>query len=143
MLFNPTRDQVRRFFCDAWRKSRDGVPLSGLEPIAVDLMQAHPEYHATLNAVDANLMREWRPEDGESNPFLHLSMHLAVAEQLSIDQPPGIRAAFERIASRTGDRYAAEHEIIECLGATLWEAERDQRAPDAAAYLECVLRRAG
>jgi Domain of unknown function (DUF1841) len=143
MLFNPTRDEVRQFFCEAWRKSREGLPLIGLEPTAVDLMQAHPEYHATLNAAQSSLGKEWRPEDGESNPFLHLSMHLAVEEQLSIDQPAGIRAAFERIVGRVGDRYTAAHEIIECLGTTLWEAQRDQRGPDAAAYLDCIRRRVG
>jgi uncharacterized protein DUF1841 len=140
-MFNPSRDQVRQFFFDAWRKHRDKQPLTGLEPIAVDVILAHPEYREILEQPDRHAARDWKPEGGESNPFLHLSLHLAVEEQLSIDQPPGIRAEFERIARVRGDRHAALHAALECLGETVWRAQRDAAAPDAAAYLDCLRKR--
>ncbi len=140
-MFNPTRDQVRQFFFDAWRKHRDRQPLTGLEPVAVDVMLAHPEYRDALEQPGQSAVRDYSPEAGETNPFLHLSLHLAVEEQLSIDQPPGIRAEFERIARARGDRHEALHAVLECLGETVWRAQRDAAAPDAAAYLECLRKR--
>jgi hypothetical protein len=90
----------------------------------------------------AALERDWTPEDGAMNPFLHLSLHLAIEEQLSIDQPPGIRAAFESRLRQDGDRHAALHALLECLGEMLWQAQRDRRPPDGVAYLDCIRRRA-
>ncbi len=139
-MFNPSRDQARRFLIDAWQKHRAKLPATPLEIIAADLIALHPEYHSLLEGTDA-LTREWTPEDGATNPFLHLSLHLAIAEQLSIDQPPGIRAAYESRLRQHGDRHAALHDILECLGETLWRAQRDRAPLDAAAYLDCVLRR--
>lgn len=140
-MFNPSRDQVRQFFFDVWKKHRDKQPLSGLEPVAVDVVLAHPEYREALEQPERHAARDYTPEAGESNPFLHLSLHLAIEEQLSIDQPPGIRAEFERIARARGDRHEALHVVLECLGETVWRAQRDAAAPDAAAYLECLRKR--
>ncbi len=140
-MFNPTRDQVRGFFADAWRKHRDKAPLTGLEPVAVDILLAHPEYCDAVERPDDHAGRDYPPEAGETNPFLHLSLHLAVEEQLSIDQPPGIKTEFERIARARGDRHDALHAVLECLGETLWRAQRDAAAPDAQAYLECLKKR--
>lgn len=140
MLFNPTRDQARQFLIEAWRKRREGVPASALEMMAADVIAMHPEYHLLLadpGAVD----REWTPEDGAMNPFLHLSLHLAVAEQLSIDQPPGIRAVFETRLSRYGNAHDVLHDILDCLGETLWRAQREHRPPDGDAYLDCIRRK--
>ena len=139
-MFNPSREQVRRFFCEAWDKHRTGRPLIGLETLAVDVMLAHPEYREALETVPA-AERDYTVEQGETNPFLHMSLHLAIEEQLSIDQPPGLRAAFERIAGRLGDRHAALHEVLECLGETVWRSQREGSPPDAEAYLDCVRRR--
>ena len=140
-MFNPSRDQARRFLAEAWQKRRDKLPASPIEVIAADIVAMHPEYHALLEAGEAALAREWTPEDGEANPFLHLSLHLAIEEQLSIDQPPGIRAAFDQRAARHGDRHAALHDILDCLGETLWRASRDRAPLDAGAYLECIRRK--
>jgi hypothetical protein len=139
-MFNPSRDQARGFLIDAWKKRRAGLPATALETIAADIVALHPEYHGLLEAEDA-LTREWTPEDGQANPFLHLSLHLAIEEQLSIDQPPGIRAAFESRLRRHGERHAALHDVLECLGETLWRAGRDRRPLDAAAYVDCIRRR--
>ena len=140
-MFDPTRDQVRHFFFDAWRKYREREVLAGLEHAAVGAMLLHPEYHAVLDDPGRYHDREYRPESGDTDPFLHLSMHLAIEENVSIDQPPGIKAEFARIAARLGDRHAACHEVMECLAETVWRAQRDRATPDAPAYLECLKRR--
>jgi hypothetical protein len=139
-MFNPTRDQVRQFFFGAWRKYRAGAPLEGLETVAVEAMLAHPEYHHILDDPDRFLDRDYTPEGGSANPFLHMSLHVAVEEQLAIDQPPGIRAEFERLLASRGDRHDALHVLLECLGETVWAAQRNRAAPDGDAYLECVRR---
>ena len=140
-MFNPSRDQVRQFFFDAWRKHRERELLTGLDSVAVGVMLLHPEYHPVLDDPERYQDSEYRPSAGAANPFLHLSMHLAIEEQLSIDQPPGIRREFARIAARLGERHAACHEVMECLGETIWRAQRDAAAPDTPAYLECLKRR--
>jgi len=140
-MFAPTRDESRRFLVDAWRKRRESAPMSGLERQAADLIAIHPEYHGVLEAPQRHLDRDYVPEGGAVNPFLHLSLHLAVAEQLAIDQPPGIRAEFERIRSARGDEHAALHEVLECLGEVIWQAQRQQSPPDAQLYLDCLQRK--
>jgi hypothetical protein len=141
-MFSPSRDQVRRFLGEAWRKRCAGLPATPLEIMAADIAALHPEYHELLSGGDEALNRDWTPEQGETNPFLHLSLHLAIAEQLSIDQPPGIRAIFEQLLIRHGDRHAALHAILDCLGETVWRANRDKAPPDGAAYLDCLRRTA-
>lgn len=140
-MFNPSREQVRRFFCDAWKKHLERMPLVGAEVTAADLAVRHPEYHALLANPDAALEQEWSPEGGQMNPFLHLSLHLAIHEQVSIDQPPGIRAAFESLRARM-DPHDAEHVLLECLGETIWAAQRQGTQMDALAYVDAVRRRA-
>jgi Domain of unknown function (DUF1841) len=139
-MFNPSRDEARRFLTDAWAKHRAAAPLSGLERIAVSLVALHPEYHPIIETPEHSLDRDFRPEAGDVNPFLHLSLHLAVAEQLSIDQPPGIRAQFERLRMAKGDEHEALHAVLDCLGEVIWHAQRYQTPPDAARYLECLAR---
>ena len=141
-MFDPSRDQARSFFFETWRKYRAGSPLAGLESVALDLILQHPEYHRVLDDPEKQLTQEYFPESGETNPFLHLSLHLALEEQLSIDQPPGIARHFAQLAARCGERHAALHEALECLGETLWRAQRDRVPLDAEAYLECLARRA-
>jgi hypothetical protein len=140
-MFAPTRDQARRFFFDAWKKYRNGEALSALEQIALTVIGLHPEYHALLDDAERNLDRDYTPADGAVNPFLHLSLHLAVEEQLSIDQPPGVRAEFERMRAVTGSEHDAKHALLECLGETIWQAQRAGAAPDPLLYLECAGRK--
>lgn len=139
-MFTQDRDGMRRFFIDAWRKARGGSPLEPLEHQIAGLVHNHPEYQALLEAPDVALSRDFPPEGGEGNPFLHLSLHLAILEQVSTDRPPGILTAYRRITARTGDSHQAEHQIMECLAQALWEAQRAGRPPDEPAYLECVQR---
>ena len=140
-MFNPSRDQVRQFFIDAWKKHKDNGVLTPLETIALEWMLQHPEYHEDLDRPDA-LTADYPVEGGRTNPFLHLSMHLAIAEQLSIDHPRGSREAYQRLASRT-DEHQAVHEIMECLGEVVWESQRLGTPLDSDAYIELIRQRAG
>jgi hypothetical protein len=140
-MFDPSREQARTFFVEAWRKRRERGVLTPLEQIAADLVELHPEYHKLLEDPEA-VERDFSPEDGQINPFLHLSLHLAIHEQLSIDQPPGLRAAYDACLARRGNRHEALHDVLECLGETIWRAQRDRAPLDALAYIECVKRRA-
>jgi hypothetical protein len=142
-MFNPSREDVRRFFCDTWQKHRTGVPLTPIETIAADWMDRHPEYHPDLQRADDALAADYSPEAGRSNPFLHLSMHLAIHEQLQIDQPHGLREAFEQLVQKTGSVHEAAHATMECLGEVLWQAQRDGAAPSDERYLGCLRARAG
>ena len=139
-MFNPSRDQVRSFFIDTWRKYQAKEVLTPMETIAADIIAHHPEYHTVVEDPEA-IDRDFPPESGQINPFLHLSLHLAIAEQISIDQPAGIRTEYERLR-QTLEVHDAEHAVMECLGETLWHAQRHGTALDSTRYLEC-LRRAG
>lgn len=141
-MFNPTRDQSRQFLFDVWEKHRAGHVLTPLESLALAIVVEHPEYHAVLEDRERYLGRDWKPEGGEANPFLHIAMHLAIEEQLSIDQPPGIRAAVEGLAAKQG-AHAARHEVMECLAEVVWQAQRNGAPFDNTAYLDCIERRRG
>lgn len=140
-MFNPTRDEVRRFFCETWRKAGAGEVLTPLEAIARDWLLQHPEYEAELADPESAQAADYDIAKGQSNPFLHLSMHLSISEQVSIDQPPGIRDAYVRLAARLGE-HEAQHAIMECLGEMLWTAQRNGTPPDGQAYVDCVRRQA-
>ena len=141
-MFAPTQDDVRGFFVEARRKRGERLPLTPLETIAADWIDAHPEYAADLGDGEAARTATYPAAAGRENPFLHLSMHLSISEQVAIDQPAGIRPAFDSLVARLGSAHAAQHEVMECLGTMLWEAQRGGRPPDGAAYVDCVRRRA-
>lgn len=140
-MFSPSREQVRRFFCDSWRKYLERLPLVGAEVSAADIATRHPEYHALLSDPEGALSGEWTPESGKMNPFLHLSLHLAIHEQISIDQPHGIRAAFDHLRLRLG-AHDAEHVLLDCLGETIFKAQQAGGQMDAQAYVDAVQRKA-
>ena len=140
-MFTPSQHDVRRFFCETYRKHRANEVLTPLEAIARDWVVQHPEYAAALADAEAALATDYSVESGQSNPFLHLSMHLSIAEQISIDQPPGIRQAFVALAQRLGSEHDTHHQIMECLGEMMWASQRSGLPPDGAAYIECVKRR--
>ena len=140
-MFNPTRDQARDFFFGVFAKSRANAPLTPLESMALAIVVEHAEYHAMLGDPERYRDRDWKPEGGETNPFLHLAMHLAIEEQLSIDQPPGIRAAVEALARRRDSEHDARHDVMECLAEMIWQAQRHGAGFDNAAYLDCLNRR--
>jgi hypothetical protein len=141
-MFNPSQDDVRRFFCAAFAKAQAHDSQDAIETIANQWMIEHPEYHADLQNADAAVARVYDGGDGKTNPFLHLSMHLSITEQCSIDQPQGIRQAVELLTARRGDLHQAHHEVMEELGTMLWEAQRANKAPDGEAYIDRVQQRA-
>ncbi|WP_341890218.1 DUF1841 family protein [Variovorax sp. YR752] len=141
-MFAPSQNDVRRFFCETHRKARDGMPLTPMETLAAHWIAEHPEYHAELDDLDAALAAVYEVEGGRTNPFLHLSMHLTITEQVSIDQPRGIKQAFELLAAKRGSAHEAQHEVMECLGEMIWASQRSGLPPDGERYLECVRRRA-
>ena len=141
-MFSPTQADVRRFFCSIYAKTQTGQALDAIEKIASLWMDEHPEYHAELADQDAALANMAKLEDGKGNAFLHLSMHLSISEQCSIDQPRGIRQATELLAHRRGSLHDAHHEVMACLGNMIWESQRAGRPPDGNTYVACVQRRA-
>jgi hypothetical protein len=141
-MFDPSQEDVRRFFCGVRAKARSGLVLDALETLAGEWLKEHPEYDADLADTEAAVARVYDGAGGAGNPFLHLSMHLSISEQCSIDQPHGIRQAVELLAARRASLHEAHHEAMECLGQMLWESQRAGRPPDGQAYVECVQRRA-
>ena len=141
-MFQPSQHDVRRFFCEVAAKQRARQPLVAIEALAGGWIDEHPEYAADLADVDAALAASYTVEGGRTNPFLHLSMHLTISEQVSIDQPHGIRQAFELLRARLGSVHEAQHQVMECLGDMIWQSQRSGLPPDGLAYLDCVRRRA-
>jgi hypothetical protein len=141
-MFNPSQHDVRRFMCETLAKQRGGAPLTPLETLAAQWIEQHPEYHGDLADLDTAIAARYSVEDGRTNPFLHLAMHLSITEQLSIDQPRGIKQAVELLAAKRGSMHAAHHDVMECLGSMIWTAQRSGLPPDGDAYLDCVRRRA-
>jgi len=137
-MYSSNRTDTRQPFFDVWQKMQDGQPLTALETIIADVIRLHPEYHPLLSDGGRSLDKDWLPEGGETNPFLHMGMHIAIREQLSIDRPAGIKAAHAALLAHMRDAHAAEHAMLECLGEALWRAQRENRLPDEHAYLACI-----
>lgn len=136
MLFNPSRDEARRFFIAVWQKYQSQQILADIEKITLSILLDHPEYHAYLSedAID----RDWNPEHGETNPFLHIGMHLAIEEQVSIDQPAGVRDLCAALTRKLDSAHAARHLMMDGLGEMIWQAQRQQTTPDPAIYLDIL-----
>ena len=137
-MFNPSRDDARNFLFDSWRKRREGTLQTPLEDLVSQLIGKHPEYHALLENPQQYQDKDYTSQSGEPNPFLHLMMHLTIEEQISIDQPPGIRQAVELLTAHYQSEHDAQHKMMECLGEMLWQAQRNGTGPDAAIYLSCL-----
>jgi len=140
-MFAPSQEDVRRFFCETWRRQRAGMPLDAMQAKAAPWVALHPEYDGDLADEAAALAAVYTVEDGRTNPFLHLSMHLSLVEQVDIDQPRGIRQAFEALRDRLGSEHEAHHHMMDCLGEMIWASQRSGLPPDGQAYLDCVWRR--
>jgi Domain of unknown function (DUF1841) len=135
-----TRDQLRQTYADAWRKHLAHSPLTPLEAMITDVIGVHPEYHAVVGNQEAAMGAAPDPSGSVENPFLHMGLHMAVREQVSIDRPPGIRELHRQLQARHGDLHRAEHMLMEALGETLWQAQRSGRPPDEAQYLALARR---
>ncbi|MCO5976781.1 DUF1841 family protein [Ideonella oryzae] len=141
-MFQPSQHDVRRFFCEVLAKQRAGQVLTPIETLAAGWVDQHPEYHGDLSDVDAALAAVYDVQEGRTNPFLHLAMHLTISEQVSIDQPHGIRQAVELLAARRQSLHDAHHEVMDCLGEMVWASQRSGLPPDGHAYLDAVRQRA-
>jgi Domain of unknown function (DUF1841) len=140
-MYNPSRDQARDFLFEAWRKynaPNPNAPLTSLEAIAVEIIAKHPEYHTQLDRREQFVDRDYAPENGETNPFLHISMHIAIQEQITIDQPRGIREAHSTLSAKLASTMEAEHQIMDCLAEMIWQAQQTKNAPSAENYLSCI-----
>lgn len=141
-MFTPSQADVRRFFCAVYAKNKANQPLEAIETIASQWLEEHPEYHPDFADSALALEKMYDVEGGKTNPFLHLSMHLSISEQCSIDQPRGIRQAVELLTAKRNSLHDAHHEAMDCLGQMVWESQRASRPPDGAAYIDCVQRHA-
>ncbi len=138
MLIGQDRDQLRQFYCQAWKSRRRGKPLEPLQVQVVAVIEKHPEYQPLLENPDRALGQEYLPETGETNPFLHMGMHLAIQDQVSTDRPSGIRDLYNRLLIRSGDAHDLQHKIMDCLAEMIWKAQKEGAAPDEAQYLACI-----
>jgi len=143
IMFSQDRSQLRQLFFDAWRKQGDRQPLEPLEQLIVHIIEQHPEYHALLENPATNLERDYLPETGQTNPFLHMAMHISIQEQLGTRRPAGIERLYAGLVQQQGDPHAAEHLMMECLAEMLWQSQRQGTPPDEAAYLACLRKQIG
>jgi Domain of unknown function (DUF1841) len=141
-LFNPSRDEVRTFFFEAWAKFKAQKSLTDLEKIALGVMHMHPEYHAILDAPEQFKHQDYFPEFGETNPFLHMSLHLSILEQISINQPTGIAGIYTELKIKHRHEHDAQHAVLECLAETIWQAQRNNTGMDGAHYLQLLQQKA-
>jgi len=137
MLFSNDRTELRQVFFNAWQKQQKSMSLEPMEQIIVNVLNLHPEYHSFFDTKD-NLEKDFSPEMGQTNPFLHLSMHIAIHEQLSVNQPTGIADAFNQLMNKTKDPHETEHILMDCLGEMIWKAQRENAAPDEKIYFQCI-----
>lgn len=137
-MFGNDRNQIRQYFFTVWQKRQRGETLHALELIIATVIEEHPEYHKLLNDPDSALDKEWTPEQGETNPFLHMGMHISIQEQLGADQPPGIKILYQQLLKKFGQAHEVEHQMIECLGFVLWQAQTTGKQPDLNEYLGCL-----
>jgi hypothetical protein len=138
MLYGSQRQDMREVFFAAWHKHIHALSLQGAEQTIVRVALEHPEYHAVLADPDTYGDRDYPPDQGRTNPFLHLGMHVAIEDQLAIDQPFGIRQRYQALLARVGDPHEAQHRLMDCLAEMLWRAQRDGTGPQETIYLACL-----
>lgn len=138
MLFSQDRSELRRFYLEVWRKVRAGLPLAPMEQMVAEVVSEHPEYQPLLEDGEQILGREYRAEQGETNPFLHMALHIALREQATTDRPSGINRIHSALSRHFGGRIEAEHRMMDCLAEALWSAQRYNALPDETAYMACL-----
>ena len=134
-----SRDEVRQIYLDVWQKMQQNTLLEPMQALIAEVIDIHPEYHGLLAQADDIKQQDFTPEQGQTNPFLHMGMHIALREQAAGDRPAGIGEIYRKL-NRARGRHDAEHAMMECLGQALWNAQRDQRAVDEMLYLECLIK---
>lgn len=137
-MFGNDRNELRRMFFNCWHKAQNNQALEPLENLIAEIIQRHPEYHELLTDEQANLDKDYTPEMGQTNPFLHMAMHISIQEQLQTDRPVGIRSHYQQLMTKMADAHEVEHQMMECLGQMIWQAQRDNHPPDESHYLNCL-----
>lgn len=140
-MFGQDRSELRRMFFSAWRKHQAGEIVEPLEQLIIQIIQLHPEYHGLLEDEEANLDRDYTPEMGQTNPFLHMAMHIGIQEQLSSRRPAGITERYSELLRIYSDPHEVEHQMMECLAEMMWQSQRTGTPPDETAYLDCLRNR--
>lgn len=138
MLYSKDRTQLRQVYFQSWNKHKQQQPMEPMETMIAKLIGQHPEYHAFFDNFKANQDKDFTPEMGQTNPFLHLGMHIAIQEQVATCRPGGINSLYLTLSKKLGDSHEAEHKMMDCLGAMLWQAQKENRSPDETIYLECI-----
>jgi len=138
MLFSQNRNEIRQFYLTAWHKHNQAQALEPIEQIIINVIQQHPEYHALLSDREQALAKDYTPEDGAVNPFLHMGMHIALTEQLATNRPKGITASYQALLKQQQDAHQVEHLLMDCLGEMIWTAQKLNQSPDEKAYLKCI-----
>ncbi len=138
MLFGNDRTQLRRIYFQSWAKHQQKQSMEPMEVIIANVISQHPEYHAFFDDAEKNQDKDFTPEMGKTNPFLHLGMHIAIHEQIATRRPPGIEQLYQSLCNKLVDNHDAEHKMMDCLGAMMWQAQRENSTPDETTYLECI-----
>lgn len=138
MMYGQDRNQIRLFFRSAWKKYLEKLPAEPLELLIADIISMHPEYHALLENEQDELQHDYQPDAGQTNPFLHMGMHISLREQYNSDRPVGIQSLYKKILISTGDAHTTEHLMMDCLAENLWQAQKNGELPNETAYLDCI-----
>ena len=136
-MFGSNRNELRQVYLSCWQLKKNNLPMDPMQEVVANIVELHPEYHQLLEDQDS-VDRDFSAEMGGTNPFLHMSMHIALHEQISTNRPEGINDCYQKLCLLQGGPHDAEHQMMECLGEALWNAQRDQTAPDEAKYLDCL-----
>ncbi|WP_119343841.1 DUF1841 family protein [Facilibium subflavum] len=134
MMFNHDRIALRKMYFDSWAKYMNKQPLSELEIQIARVIEHHPEYHHYLSNL-ANLDKDFLPETGDTNPFLHMGLHLALIEQIATNRPYGITVIYQKLCQRN-DEHDVQHKMIDCLAESIWLTQKNNTAPDESEYLK-------
>ena len=137
-MFNQDRDQLRQMFFQAWQKHQANAAMEPLERLIAEIILQHPEYHMVLNDPEHHLDREYHAQLGETNPFLHMALHISIHEQLGTQRPNGIVDLYQALLDRLKDRHEVEHQMMACLSEMIWQAQQHQTPPDESQYLACL-----
>ncbi|NOQ77962.1 MAG: DUF1841 family protein [Gammaproteobacteria bacterium] len=138
MLFGQDRNQLRKVYFQSWHKFKNKLPMEPMESLIASLISQHPEYHDFFDQIEQNQDKDFTPEMGQTNPFLHLGMHISIQEQLGTQRPPEITGLYQSLCTKLGDAHEAEHQMMDCLGEMLWSAQRNNEQPNENTYIECV-----
>ncbi len=134
MLYTQDRTEQRKFLANAWQKFLGKKILDPLESQLTQVIEIHPEYHSLIQNVES----DYFPEQGEVNPFLHINLHLSLREQLSINQPHGIKEIYQKIVNSTGDSHEAEHKMMDCIAEMIFSSQKNKLPMDHQAYIRCL-----